>query len=104
MQHTVDAVTHPQPVGRRLEMNVARARPQRLEDHHVHELDHRRLVGERAQVGDGLLFFGEKHQIAAAEVRCLRVGGRLGLCGEDRCMDFGGGRAHEPHASAIQPA
>src|SRR5207244_12020073 len=71
MQHTVDAVTHPQPVGRRLEVNVARAGPQRLEDHHVHELDHRRLVGEGTQVRDGLLLFGEENQIAAAEVRRL---------------------------------
>src|SRR2546426_80668 len=104
LQHAVDAVPHAQPVRARLEMHIARPRPQRLEDQDVDELDHRGLVGEGAQIVDRLFFVGEHDEIAAAEVARLELGRRLRLGREDRSVDLGSWRRDEPHLALEGPA
>ena len=104
LQHAVDAVPHAQPVRARLEMHIARPRPQRLEDQDVDELDYRGLVGEGAQIVDRLFFVGEHDEIAAAEVARLELGRRLRLGREDRSVDLGSRRLDEPHLALEGPA
>ena len=57
LQHAVDAISHPQPVGVSFEVHVRGPRFERLEQQQVHELDDRSFVRQVDEVIEGNLAF-----------------------------------------------
>ena len=64
VQHAVDPVAHDQPVLERLDVDVGRARSERVGDQQRHEADHRRLRREVLQ----LLHVGVERDLVAAHL------------------------------------
>ncbi len=98
MEHAVDPVPDPEAVGRGLQVEVAGPGPERLQEHDVDQLDHRRLGGQRLGVVQGLVLPGEQLDLP------LHGRGIVAARGHDRRVDLGGGRLHQPHPAAERPA
>ena len=112
MQHPVDAVTHPEPVLERLDVDVRSPRLHRPADQQIHQADDRRLAGEVAQaldVLDGPLIVGP----AAIIDDLADGGGSATVDAFDRAFDFrryphpryhrlGGDQLHGPHGIGIE--
>jgi septum formation topological specificity factor MinE len=89
VEHAVDAVSYAQTVRRRLQVDVARARAQRLEDENVDELDDRSLVRERPEVVERAVLVGAQDlEVSAAQIGGRRLGRSTCLCGDHGGVDL----------------
>ena len=105
MQQSVHAIADPETVWNGLEMDVAGARAQRLEDHEVDELDDRRLVGERPQVVERLVLGCHEDEVTSSRIHGVHLRPRgLALRRHDGGVDLGRGGRHEADLSVVRPA
>ena len=91
LQHAVDAVAQAQPLLQRLEMNIARAHPVRLEDHEIDQADDVGVVHLAPGASSSLAFPDDQVVRAIADQAADHVGGAA-VVALDRGMDFLGRR------------
>ena len=100
VQHAVDPVADDQPVLERLDVDVRRARLERVGDEQRHEADDRRLGREVLQ----LLDVGVERELVGARLDVAEQLALRRLAGAveplERRLELGRNRDHRPHARA----